>query len=445
MHFTGILGSGMSAIAQYLSWEGLDITGSDRLMDALETAPMRAKMEYAGCRVFPQDGSGITEQSQAVVVSTAIEQDNPDLAAARLRGIPIFHRSDLLAAIVSSKKTIAVCGTSGKSTVTAMIFEFLSACGRSPSLLSGAGLIRLEKQGLIGNAYKGTSDLLVIEADESDGSLVKYHPAVALLLNVSKDHKPVDEVLELFKTIASNATTVLVNADDPLLNKLPYGVRFGLGADADCRPHETLSLAPLVRIRRRETEFALPVPGSHNLSNLLAALCVCEHFECSYPMLAEAVSLYQGVARRFNVRKTKRGVLAIDDYAHNPEKIKAAISTAFGFGKRVFAIFQPHGFGPTRFMKNELIDIMVQTLRPEDEAIFLPIYYVGGTAVKDISSGDLAVGIRNQGREALACGRAELITHVLEKAQQGDVVLLMGARDPSLPVFFDQICAAFDR
>ncbi len=173
IHFAGIFGSGMSAIAQYLRFQGITVSGSDRFHASEDTASIRRSLEGLGCAIVPQDGSGFGEDIDVVCVSTAIEDSNPDIAASRNRGIPIVHRSDVLSALIASKKTIAVAGTSGKSTVTAMIFEFLTACGKSPSLISGAGLRRLEKQGLIGNAFCGGSDLLVVEADESDGTLVK--------------------------------------------------------------------------------------------------------------------------------------------------------------------------------------------------------------------------------------------------------------------------------
>ena len=198
LHFAGIMGSGMSAIAQYLAWSGQTITGSDRIAFTDEMRDCKEKLERCGCRIFPQDGMGVTAATEALVISTAIEEDNADIAAARKQSIPILHRSDLLAAIVASHRTIAVCGTSGKSTVAAMIFEILRAYGKNPSLITGANLIRLNEEGLLGNAFKGNSGILVMEADESDGTLVKYRPEKAVFLNISKDHKSVRETLGLF-------------------------------------------------------------------------------------------------------------------------------------------------------------------------------------------------------------------------------------------------------
>ncbi len=217
----------MSALAQYLAWLGVVVSGSDRLLDSKETATVRGKLLELGCNLFPQDGSGIAASTDAVCVSTGIEESNPSIIAARERGIPVFHRSDVLAAISASRETIAVAGTSGKSTVTAMIFEFLTACGKAPSLISGAPLTRLEKEGLIGNACYGSSALLVIEADESDGTLVKYKPAASVFLNISRDHKSVEEVTLLFATLAAQSAWSAANADDAALDPLPVTVRFG--------------------------------------------------------------------------------------------------------------------------------------------------------------------------------------------------------------------------
>ena len=330
IHFTGIFGTGMSALAQYLRFEGIIASGSDRLLDSEDTASMRRSLEALGCLIVNQDGSGVSTDTDVVCVSTAIEESNPDIAAARARGIAIVHRSDLLAALITSKRTIAVAGTSGKSTVTAMIFEFLTACGKSPSLISGAPLVRLEKQGLIGNAFSGGSDLLVVEADESDGTVVKYAPEVAVVLNVSKDHKSVDEIRDLFETLVSRSQWSASNADDPILAPFRTTVSFGRNSSAAWRPDHEQLLRTSVKLLRNGIEYHLPLPGSHNLENLRAALCVCEYFGCDEQTLAEAVRTFEGVARRFGVTDTVDNVHVVDDFAHNPAKIAAAIGAARG-------------------------------------------------------------------------------------------------------------------
>jgi len=433
VHFTGIFGSGMSALAQYLRFGGIEVSGSDRLLESEDTVFIRKSLEKLGCNIVPQDGSGINEDTELVCVSTAIEDTNPDIAAARSRSLQIVHRSDLLAAIIDTKKTIAVAGTSGKSTVTSMIFEFLTACGKSPSLISGAPLLRLERQGLIGNAFSGGSDLLVVEADESDGTLVKYSPAFAVILNVSKDHKGIDELKGLFAELISKSAWTACNADDQILASLSTAASFGLNGAAQWRPEKEEQLPTSVKLIRKGVEYHLPLPGGHNLENLRAALCVCEHLGCEGPALADAVKNFEGVARRFSVNETGQGVHVVDDFAHNPAKIEAAVNAARGLSDRIIAVYQPHGFGPTRFLKDEYIATFKTIFRENDSLYLLPIYYAGGTADKNISSEDIIEGLGSVSFNAQAVkDRSELLAKLKADAKPGDCVMVMGARDPSL-------------
>jgi len=422
IHFAGVFGTGMSALAQYLLLQGVAVSGSDRLIGKPETAELQAALQALGIEVAPQDGSGITPETGFLCLSTAIEDDNPDLSRAKAVGARIVHRSEVLAAAIESRRTIAVAGTSGKSTVTAMIFEFLSHCGKSPSLISGAPLLRLTGEGLIGNAMVGESDLLVVEADESDGSLVRYRPEISVILNVSKDHKPVPEVRELFRTLAMQSGRVVVNGEDPLLADIDADARFTVAAEG-MRVH-------------------LALPGRHNQENLAAALAVCRELDCSEEDLAAAIAGFRGVARRFEITQAENGVLVVDDFAHNPAKIRAAVEAARGLSERIIAIYQPHGFAPTRFLMDEYVKAFREIFREGDALYLLPIYYAGGTAVKDVSS---ALVIERTGEvpfEARAtAGREETLQLVQERARPGDCVLLMGARDPSLPFFARDLAA----
>lgn len=444
VHFTGIFGSGMSALAQYLRFQGMTVSGSDRFHASEDTASIRQSLEGLGCTIVRQDGSGVGADTDAVCISTAIEESNPDIAAARSCGLPIVHRSDLLAAIIATKKTIAVAGTSGKSTVTAMIFEFLTACGRSPSLISGAGLRRLERQGLIGNTWSGGSDLLVVEADESDGTLVKYRPEATVFLNISKDHKSIDEIKELFEILAKQSSWTASNADDPLLASLPATVRFGRNSSGSCRPDREQLLPTSVKLFKNNREYHLPLPGAHNLENLCAALCVCEQFGCEETALADAVRNYEGVARRFSVTMAKQNVYVVDDFAHNPAKIAAVVQAARGLSGRIVAVYQPHGFGPTRFLKDEYIATFRNIFQRPDSLYLLPIYYAGGTALKDISSEEIISGLGPTAFHAEAVnGRDELLGRLKAEVRSGDCVLVMGARDPSLPALVKKIVKIF--
>ncbi|HUI45617.1 MAG TPA: L,D-transpeptidase family protein [Nitrospirota bacterium] len=444
VHFTGIFGSGMSALAQYLRFQGIMVSGSDRLLASEDTTFIRQSLEGLGCTIVQQDGSGVGADVDVVCVSTAIEESNPDIVAARSRGIPIVHRSDLLSAIIATKKTIAVAGTSGKSTVTAMIFEFLTSCDKSPSLISGAGLRRIEKRGLIGNAYSGGSELLVVEADESDGTLVKYCPEAAVILNISKDHKSIEEITKLFEMLAAKTPWTASNADDPILASLPATVRFSRNGSGSWRPDREELLPTSVKLFKNGIEYHLPLPGSHNLENLRAALCVCEHFGCEPKALADAVKNYEGVARRFSVIRTKQNVHVVDDFAHNPAKIAAVVSAARGLSGRILAVYQPHGFGPTRFLKDEYIATFRTAFRQHDSLYLLPIYYAGGTAQKNISSKDIIHGLDPVSFNAQAVhDRDELLTKLKADAKPEDCVLIMGARDPSLPALVKKVVEMF--
>ncbi len=445
IHFVGILGSGMSALAQFLIWKGIAVSGSDRSLHHPETAAISDKLSMIGCSLFDQDGSGISEHTDALCISTAIEQDNLDIAAAQKRSLPVIHRSDVLAAIVKQHRSIAVAGTSGKSTVTAMIFEFLTACGKSPSLISGAAIRRLERQSYIGNAFCGTSDILVIEADESDGTLVKYEPAISLLLNVSKDHKSISDVVTLFRQLVRQSVQSVRNADDPLLDDLATTHTFSLYAPSDWRPDQVIAARTEGLLIRNGIEYRLPLIGVHNLSNCAAALSVAELVGCTQEQLRKATPSFEGVARRFTVTKTGTGITIVDDFAHNPEKIRAAVTAARTLAPRIIALYQPHGFGPTRFLREEYRLLFSTLFTVHDVLCLLPIYYAGGTAIKDISSRDLKNDLGEVPFKVLSPeNREDLLPFIQQEAQPGDCILVMGARDPSLPFFAEKIIRLFD-
>jgi len=425
----------MSAIAQFMRWEGCEVSGSDRSLGSADTRETAQHLERIGCRLTAQDGSGVALGPDTVVVSTAIEGDNPDIAAAKARGIRVVHRSDVLAAAVRSRRTVAIAGTSGKSTVTGLVFDCLEGCGKAPSVISGANLKSVSARDALGNAWRGESDLLVIEADESDGTIVKYVPYLSVVLNVSRDHKTVEETMAMFATLASQSQKVVVNAEDPLCSRLPHAVSFGLH-DGAYRPNYITRTVPEIAFTRGRTNFSSPLAGEHNLSNALAALCACSVLECDERALARALATAGRLARRFERVESASGVVVIDDYAHNPAKIEAALRTAQAMARRVFAVFQPHGFGPTRFMQDELVEVLTRVPRSEDRVFLLPIYYAGGTAQRDISSADLVARLVANGAHAAAPeSRDACVAELRAQAVAGDLVLVMGARDPSLPGF----------
>jgi UDP-N-acetylmuramate--alanine ligase len=446
-HYAGIGGSGMSAIAQFQVMTGGRASGSERSFDRGDRAEARARLERMGIAILPQDGTGVQGDCAALVVSTAVEDQVPDVAAARARGLPIVHRSELLAHYVRTFRTIAVAGTSGKSTVTAMVFEILRAARRSPSVITGGDLRLLQAQGLWGNAWRGESDLLVIEADESDGSLVRYQPAIAVILNLQRDHREMDEVAALFERFRANARERAVVCEAPNLDAFGEGaIRFGFGPEADVRGEDVTLDGAHSAFTVDGVPFRLPIPGRHNVANALAAIAACRAVGVPLVEMVEALARYHGVDRRFQVLGRAREVEVVDDFAHNPAKLEAAIVTAqarvasaardggaaVGPG-RVLAVYQPHGYGPTRFLRGDFVETFARVLRPEDRLWMLEVFYAGGTAQRDFSAADIVAEIAGRGgRAEFAESRQRLIARIAEEARAGDLVLVMGARDPSL-------------
>jgi UDP-N-acetylmuramate--alanine ligase len=445
-HYAGLGGSGMSALAQFQVMSGGRASGSDRAFDRGERTEGRARLERLGIRIHPQDGSGLGEDCAALVVSTAVEEQVPDVAAARARGIPVVHRSALLAHFVAGHRTVAVAGTSGKSTVVAMVFEILRGVGRRPSVITGGDLVVLQREGLWGNAWYGGSDLLVVEADESDGSLVHYRPAVGVVLNLQRDHKEMDEVAALFATLRERTREGFVVGEGENLAPLARGATvFGLGAGAHVRG-EGLALGPdASRFTVSGVAFTLPVPGRHNVENALAAIAACRRLDVPLEAMVAPLAEFRGVGRRFQSLGVAGGVEVVDDFAHNPAKLAAAFATArprAGSG-RVLAVYQPHGYGPTRFLRPDFVATFAAALRPDDRLWMLEVYYAGGTATRDFSAADIVGEIAERGARAeFAPSREWLVARIAGEARPGDLVLVMGARDPSLTDLAGGILAA---
>jgi UDP-N-acetylmuramate--alanine ligase len=342
----------------------------------------------------------------------------------------------MLARYVAAHRTIAVTGTSGKSTVTAMVFTILRGCGLDPSLLTGGALVDLQREGHLGNAWAGASDWLVIEADESDGSVVRYHPWAGVVLNLGRDHKEMAEVAAMFAAFKANLAGPLILGEEPNLDPLRAGaVTFGVGPRADLRAEGLVAGPRGSRFAVAGVNFNVPTPGRHDALNALAALAAGRVAGLPLATMAPPLAAFGGVARRFQSLGTAGGIEVIDDFAHNPDKLRAALATArarAGDG-RLLAVFQPHGYGPTRFLWDDLIAAFAAQLRADD-VLWLPeIFYAGGSAVRDIGSDGLAAAITAAGRDARhVADRALLPAAICAEARPGDLILVMGARDPSL-------------
>ncbi len=446
--FIGVAGSGMSALAQYLSGSGKAVSGSDRYFTPGTPNDTRDKLEAAGIRCFEQNGSGITAATQLVVVSTAVEDTVPEVKKARELGIPVIKRSELLALIAASRKTIAVGGTSGKSTTSAMLFHILEHAGLQPSIISGAGLVSLIREGRIGNAKVGAGEWLVIEADESDGSIVQYHPEVGLLLNVDKDHQEIDELMRIFEQFRSHTLGLfVVNQSNTLSRQLSVNLQHDFSVNGEPAGYaatgfqqDGLSLS----FSLLGVQFELQALGRHSMENATAATAVAHQLGVPAETCAEALRSYEGIYRRHQVLGRHAGVWVIDDYAHNPAKCAASIAACQPLAGKVVAWFQPHGYGPTRFLRRDFVEEIARVLRPQDEIWMSEIFYAGGTAVKDISANDLVQDLRALGKPAYFVEqRSDLLAAVRPHLTGDCVLLLMGARDPGLEAFSHDLWKQF--
>ncbi len=443
--FIGVAGTGMSAIAQYLAGIGKQVSGSDRYFVEGELNDTRDKLEIEGIKCFLQNGDGIDENTQLVVVSTAIEDSVYEVQKAKQLSIPVIKRSALLALIANSKRTIAVGGTSGKSTTSAMLYDIMEFAGFNPSVISGAGLVNIIKKGKIGNAIVGNGDWLIIEADESDGSIVGYTPEVGLLLNIDKDHQEIDELISIFSTFKKNTKSLFIVNQN---NKLAASLSADVANDFSSNPYSNVGFTSAdfsqngmtIQFSINDTPFALNTIGKHNMENALAAVAVAAQLGISLETCSKGIAQYEGIHRRHQLLGKKNGVYVIDDYGHNPVKCAASIDACQQIAPKVIAWFQPHGYGPTRFLKNDFIHEFIQVLRDEDEIWMSEIFYAGGSAVKDISANDLIVEIKNADKQAFfAENRDEFLEKVRPHLTNDCVLLLMGARDPSLDAFSKSI------
>ena len=442
--FIGIAGSGMSALAQFLAGSGKTISGSDRYFTEDGKNETQIKLEAEGIKCYPQNGTGINKKVQLIIVSTAVEDTVQEVVMAKELDIPIIKRSDLLALIAATKRTIAVGGTSGKSTTGGMLFQILQSAGYEPGIISGAGLVNIIMEGKIGNAKVGKGEWLIIEADESDGSIVKYHPEIGLLLNIDKDHQEIMELMEIFSIFKENTTgKFVVNASNKLAKTLSSNSENDFSSDENVAGFKATDLVQNgmnINFKVNNIPFHLKTIGKHNMENALAAATVASLIGISLEQSAEGLKEYEGIYRRHQLLGEKKGVKVIDDYAHNPAKCAASIKACQPIAPKVIAWFQPHGYGPTRFLKNDFIKEIAESLRPNDEIWMSEIFYAGGTAVKDISANDLISEISKLGKNAFFVeDRNNLLEELKAHFTDDCVLLLMGARDPELEFFSKNI------
>lgn len=458
LFFCGIGGSGMLPLAQLAAGLGHAVAGSDRSRDQGRTPEKFRWLEENGFALFPQDGSGVTSSEQVLIASAAIEDTVPEVARAKTLGCERLSRAQLLSTMFNAADfAIAVGGTSGKSTVTGMIAWILHETGYDPSVMNGAVMKNfVSPQNPFASARIGGSDLFVSEVDESDGSIALYRPTVGVLLNVSLDHKSIEELRVLFGNYLAASDRAVINLDSPeagyLASRAASRVTFGIksrSADITVEPDsidqsEFGIRAAVIDNRKREVfPLIVPMPGLHNLSNALAAIAATNAAGIGVGHAAYALRSFAGLARRFDVIGTSAsGITVIDDFGHNPEKCAATLRTLKATPGRVIAFFQPHGYGPLRQMGEELAATFARTLGPEDITIMCDPVYFGGTVDRSVGSERIVALIKVSGGRAEHIGSREACgERIAALAQPGDRIAVMGARDDTLTEFARSLLA----
>ncbi len=452
--FCGIGGSGMLPLANIVRDAGATVAGSDRALDQGRLGPKFEWLQSLGIDLFAQDGSGLVSGDQILIASAAIEDSVPDIAKANALGCQRMTRAELLAELFNAApRSVAVGGTSGKSTVTGMIGWILTEAGLDPTIMNGAVMKNfVADDAPFASARVGQGDVFVSEVDESDGSIALFTPEVAVLNNVSLDHKSLEELRQLFGDFARKAKRCVWNADDAETVALiePMGlagaISFGFTPKADIRATDITEL-PLgsrftLHAKGESHPAALIVPGRHNIANALAAIAAATAVGVSVEHAVRGVERFNGLARRFDIVGTANNITVIDDFGHNPDKIAATLATLKAFPGRIIAFFQPHGYGPIRVMGTELAAVFADTLGEDDHLILCDPVYFGGTVDKSIGSQRITDAVAAAGRNAeYIPTREDCGARIVELAVASDRIVIMGARDDTLSGFSADVLA----
>jgi len=442
--FSGIGGSGMLPLASIVRASGARVAGSDRSLDAGRTPHKFDYLRSLGIQLFPQDGSGL-QQGMTLVTSAAVEPTVPDVVRANELGLAHLTRPEFLAQLLNAAHhSVAIGGTSGKSTVTGMIGWILHACHRQPTVMNGAVMKNfVTPSAPFASALVGDPELFVSEVDESDGSISLYRPEIAVLTNVSLDHKEMVELRRLFAGFLLSSRKAVLNLDDPETRALAEAVpekvvSYGLDApNADFKGKDLQLLEAgatfVLHAEGEQHPVKLAVPGRHNASNALAAIAAVRSLGVRLADVVEALARFEGLRRRLEVVGHAAGVTVIDDFAHNPDKIEATLATLRAHPGRLLIMFQPHGYGPLGKMGEELAETLAEGMAADDRLYLPDPVYQGGTVDRTRGSDWLAERVASRGSRAEHIAeRAKIAEAMIGEAKPGDRIVIMGARDDTL-------------
>ena len=440
IHLVGIGGSGMSGIAEVLLTLGYKVTGSD--LNYSETVK---RLEELGGRIFIGHDAANVGDAQVVVISSAVAPTNPEVVAARAKVIPVIPRAEMLAELMRLKYGIAIAGAHGKTTTTSMVAAVLAQAGLDPTVVIGGKVNALGS-----HARLGRGDLLVAEADESDGSFLKLSPSVVAVTNIDKEHlehygtmeRLEGSFLEFVNRVPFYGLAVLCADDERIRALLPlvvkryqtYGLRERPGGPApDFRASDITANQWESEFRAYHRDknlgpFRISIPGIHNVSNALVAIAIGIELDVPVDLIRKGLASFAGVERRFQLRGEKGGVMVVDDYGHHPSEIKATLAAAKqGWQRRLVVLFQPHRYTRTR----DLMEEFAQAFGQSDLLFVTDIYPAGETAIPGITGEKLAAAIRAAGHPAVRWveRKEQLIEQVRAEVQPGDLVITLGAGD----------------
>ena len=444
VHFVGIGGIGMSAIARVLLGLGITVSGSDLKMNGtLE------KLRSLGATVTLGHASENIKGADAVVISSAIPPDNPEVIAAQRAGISVMQRAEMLAEIMADKRSIAVSGTHGKTTTTSMVASVLDAGGLAPTVLIGG-----EVNDLGANARLGAGDIVVAEADESDASFLRLQPTCAVVTNIENDHlgyyRDVEHLIETFSAFIERVPAdgcIVASADCPAVGELlrrfhqspsllgdPTIITIGFDATSDLRAVNVeladfgSSFVPHAG-RNALGEIALRVPGRINISNALSAIAVGLRFGVTFDAIARALARFRGVARRFQVLYDSQSLLVVDDYAHHPTAVQETIAAARAYWPgRIVVAFQPHRYSRTAYLMRDF----ARALMRADEIVVADIYPAGELPLPGVRAESIVAFIHDLDAEKRATHLpkpADILAYLQRTIKSGDLILTLGAGD----------------
>jgi UDP-N-acetylmuramate--alanine ligase len=437
IHFIGIGGIGMSGLAYVLAQRGLPVSGSD-----LRSTNITQKLAAEGAHIFlKQDATNLeyfqdhsAHGTPQIICSTAISKTNSELAAALAQGCPIFHRSDVLAAMIGEYSSIGVAGTHGKTTTSSAIGYMLVAAGVDPTIVVGGEVTAWD-----GNARVGKSEYFVAEVDESDGSLIKHSPKIGVITNIELDHpdhyKSLEQVIDTFTTFSQQCQVTIGSIDcqivrDRIKPTISYSIEAGRVADYTVRQidyHSEGTSAQVYEYGKLLGTLELEVLGKHNLSNALAAIAVGRKIGLDFAAIASGLATFNGAKRRFELRGYQNDITFIDDYAHHPSEILVTLSAArirVGTERRVVAVFQPHRYSRTL----EFLDEFAQSFKDADLVIITDIYSAGEANTGVISGERVVAEIGRYHPNVCYQPTLEAVSQFLtQNLQSGDICLFLGA------------------